>query len=193
VGLTVNNGQLSDLAWRDFYVVGTSPEIGTEGNAADWAWVDPQSKVKFSNDDKTKIAGESSLFAHVSPYGGFRLNLAYPKSKRAAWSLADKTRLVFWFKGINENVPAWQDANPIVTFHETDEKLLRLMPQGDFLSSPPYNEAREGWYYFAVPLAGNGQWKREGSDITTANWLTIGFDSWGAPPLRIWLDGLALE
>ena len=29
--------------------------------------------------------------------------------------------------------------------------------------------------------------------LATANWLTIGFDSWGAPPLRIWLDGLAFK
>ncbi|MBI3861194.1 MAG: right-handed parallel beta-helix repeat-containing protein [Planctomycetia bacterium] len=193
VGLTVSNGHLSDLAWQDLYVVGNSPEIGTEGNAADWTWVDPQSKVQFSDDAETKIAGKSSLFAHVSPYGGFRLNLAYPASKRAGWRLKDKTRLVFWFKGINENVPAWQDANPIVTLYESEEKSLKLTPQGDFLSTPPYNEAREGWYYFAVPLAGDKQWKREGADIETANWLSIGFDSWGAPPLRIWLDGLALE
>lgn len=193
VGLTVNNGLLSDLAWRDFYVVGNSPEIGTEGNAAEWFWVDPQSKVGFSDDNKVKIAGKSSLFAHVAPYGGFRLNLAYPASKRAGWALKDKTRLVFWFKGINENVPAWQDANPIVTLHESDEKFLRLTPNGDLLSTPPYNEAREGWYYFAVPLAGDKQWKREGATLDTAHWLSIGFDSWGAPPLRIWLDGLALE
>ena len=133
------------------------------------------------------------VLPHVAPYGGFRLNLAYPASKRAGWSLTDKTRLVFWFKGINENVPAWQDANPIVTLYESDEKFLRLTPHGDLLSTPPYNEAREGWYYFAVPLAGDSQWRREGAAIDTVNWLAIGFDSWGAPPLRIWLDGLALE
>ena len=31
------------------------------------------------------------------------------------------------------------------------------------------------------------------ASITTVNFLTIGFDSWGAPPLRIWLDGLAIK
>ncbi|MBS0262664.1 MAG: right-handed parallel beta-helix repeat-containing protein [Planctomycetes bacterium] len=193
VGLTVTNGVLSDLAWRDLYVVGQSVEIGTEGQASDWEWVDPQSRVKFSNDERVKIAGKSSLYAHVSPYGGFRLNLAYPAAKQARWSLAGKSRVVFWFKGINENLPAWQDANPIVTLHESAERFVKLTPQGDFLSSPPFNEAREGWYYFEVPLAGSAKWKREGADLETVNWLTIGFDSWGAPPLQIWLDGLALE
>ena len=70
---------------------------------------------------------------------------------------------------------------------------MRLMPQGDFLSSPPYNEAREGWYYFDAPLNGDKKWKREGDKIDVAHWLTLGFDSWGNPPLRIWIDGLAFE
>ena len=50
IGVTVNNGLLSDLAWRDFYVVEEGPEWGTEGNAADWGWIDPQSKVVFADD-----------------------------------------------------------------------------------------------------------------------------------------------
>jgi parallel beta-helix repeat protein len=193
LGLTVNNGLLSDLAWRDFYVVGNAPEIGTEGQAADWTWIDTASRVKFSDDKEIHIAGRSSIYAFAQPYGGQRLNLAYPSSKKAGWSLEGKTRLVFWFKAINENVPAWQDANPIVTLYENDEKFMRLTPKGDFLSAPPYNEAREGWYYFAVPLAGDGKWQRDGAVLLSANFLSIGVDSWGAPPLRMWIDGLALE
>lgn len=193
VGVTANNGSLSSLAWRDFYVVGNAPEIGTDGEAADWTWFDPDSKVKFSDDKETIIAGSSSVFALAQPYGGQRLNLLYPSSKKAGWSLKDKTRLVFWFKAINENVPAWQDANPIVTLYETDDKFVRITSKGDILSSPPYNEAREGWYYFAVPLAGDKQWQREGADLSTVNFLAIGVDSWGAPPLRMWIDGLAFD
>jgi hypothetical protein len=193
LGITVNNGLLSDLAWLDFYVVGNASELGTEGQAADWTWVDPASKVKFSDDKEIHIAGTSSIYAFAQPYGGQRLNLVYPSSKKAAWSLEGKTRLVFWFKAINENVPAWQGENPIVTLFASDEIFMRLTPKGDFLSTPPYNEAREGWYYFAVPLAGDGMWQRDGAVLLTANYLSIGVDSWGAPPLRMWIDGLALE
>ena len=120
------------------------------------------------------------------------INLKRLRTK-AGLSLEGKTRLVFWFKAINENVPAWQGENPIVTLYESDDKFMRLTPKGDFLSTPPYNEAREGWYYFAVPLAGDAQWQREGAVLLTANFLSIGVDSWGAPPLRMWIDGLALE
>jgi hypothetical protein len=77
--------------------------------------------------------------------------------------------------------------------YESPFRFLRLEPRQDLLSSPPYNEAREGWAYIAVPLQGEDLWKREGSAITTVNFLSIGFDSWGAPPLRIWLDGLAIK
>ena len=112
VGLTVNNGLLSDLAWRDFYAVEDVEELGTEGQAAEWSWVDPQSQVKFSDDREVRICGSSSLYAFVHPYSGRRVNLLYPSSRQAGWPLAGKKSLVFWFKGVDENVPAWQDCQP---------------------------------------------------------------------------------
>ncbi len=193
VGVTGTNGVLSDLGWRDFYVVEDLKELGTEGASAEWGWVDPQSKVVFKDDDEVKISGGSSVYALVKPYGGGRVSLLYPRGKSAGWSLAGKTKLVFWVKAINENVPAWQDLNPLVTLYEAEGRSVKLSPARDLMSQPPYNEAREGWTYFVVPLGGDGQWKREGGQIGAVNWITIGFDSWGAPPLRIWLDGLALK
>ncbi|MBN2559593.1 MAG: right-handed parallel beta-helix repeat-containing protein [Phycisphaerae bacterium] len=132
VGLTVDNGRFPDLAWRDFYAVEDCAEQGTEGQAADWGWIDPQSKVAYRDDESVRIAGKSSVAAHVEPYGGMLVSLLYPTSKQARLSLEGKKELVFWIKAINENVP-------------------------------------------------------------TLNYLTIAFDSWGAPPLRIWIDGMALK
>ena len=100
---------------------------------------------------------------------------------------------MFWVKAINENVPAWQDLNPLVTLYESEGKFVKLSPVRDLMSQPPYNEAREGWTYFEVPLGGDEQWKKEGGEVGMVNWMTIGFDSWGAPPLRIWVDGLAVR
>lgn len=81
----------------------------------------------------------------------------------------------------------------MVTLYESADKSVVLRPAGDFLSQRPNNEEREGWSYFAVPLASSERWKREGEPIAVLNYLTIGFDSWGAPPLRIWIDGMALK
>ena len=193
VGLTVNNGLLSDLAWRDFYAVEEVTEIGTEGQAADWTWVDPGSRVLFSDDRATKLVGQSAVLALVKPYSGNRVSLLYPSSKKAGIRLDGKTHLVFWIKAINENVPAWQDVNPLVTLYESAEKSAVLRPTVDLMGQRPNNEEREGWSYFAVPLAGSPLWNRAGPSIAVLNYLTIGFDSWGTPPLQIWIDGMAFK
>ena len=62
-----------------------------------------------------------------------------------------------------------------------------------FLSQRFDNEEREGWSHFVVPLTGDDRWVREGAAISTANFTTIGFDSWGTPPLRIRIDGLTIQ
>ncbi len=193
VGLTVDNGRLSDLVWRDFYAVEDCVEQGTEGQAADWGWIDPQSKIAYRDDERVRIAGKSSVAAHVEPYSGMLVRLLYPVSKKAGLPLEGKKELVFWVKAINENVPAWQGLQPIVTLYESEKKFAVLTPATDLMSARPNNEEREGWSYLVVPLAGSEQWKLEGDLPAVLNYLTIGFDSWGAPPLRIWIDGMALK
>jgi len=192
VGMTVTNGLLSDLAWRDFYVVEEGPEWGTEGQARDWGWVDPQSSVTFE-DDPQCIAGATAVRALVDPYSGTFVHLLYPQSKQADIPLAGKTQFVFWIKAINENVPAWQGAQPVVTLYESEERFALFTPKDDLLSSRPNNEEREGWSYFVVPLAGDDRWERTGDLPAKLNYVTIGCDSWGAPPLRIWLDGISVR
>jgi parallel beta-helix repeat protein len=195
VGLTVTSGPFSDLVWRDLYVVEPLDELGTEGAdaAAKWSFIDPRSRVAFTADRHTKIAGESAVYAFVNPYGGERVSLRFPAATDLKLPLENKSKLVFWIRSINENIPAWQNANPVLTLYESPTRFVRLEPRQDLLSSPPYNEAREGWTYITVPLEGDELWKREGSAIAVVNYLTVGFDSWGSPPLRIWLDGLAIK
>ncbi len=123
VGLTVDNGLLSDLAWRDFYVVDDAAEIATEGEAAKWSWSDPSSKAKFSDDAALAIAGKSSLAAVINPYSGGRVSLLYPSTKDAGIKLNGKSSISFWWKGINQNMPGWQDVNPVITFFENELSL----------------------------------------------------------------------
>jgi hypothetical protein len=67
LGLTVNNGPFADLAWRDLYVVERVAELGTESRdaAAQWDWVDPQSRVTFAASRRKPVlqlqAGDVSL------------------------------------------------------------------------------------------------------------------------------------
>lgn len=192
IALTVRDGDLSDLAWRDLYVVENIREIGTDKSTDGWSWHDPDSKVNFELDAKNKLLGESSLLAKISPYSGGRVTLVN-KLPNDGVSLAGKKHLVFWLKTRNENVPAWQEVNPPITLRGAGDERMTLTPTRDFLSQPPYNEAREGWTYFAVPLAGSEDWKQDGKLPATLRTLEIGFDSWGAPPLLIWIDGLGLK
>lgn len=192
LGLTVNNGLLSDLAWRDVYVTEDLSEVGTEGQVEGWSWIDATSKCRFRADRDIRLCGAESLRASVKPYGGGRVTLVFRVPSESI-SLVDRSRLAFWVKKRNEHVPAWQGENPIVTLADQAGEQLAFNPAGDFLSSPPYNEARDGWTYFVVPLSGNDMWKRSGFDIREVQEIRIGFDSWGAPPLEIWLDGLTIQ
>jgi parallel beta-helix repeat protein len=192
VGVTVNNGLLADLGWRDFYVVDEREQPATEGQASHWTFQDDwqRSKVAFTDDKAVKIAGMSSLHAEVNPYSGARLRLLYPEMKNADWSVKGKTHLAFWLKVVKEH--PWQDANPEITLYETDKKFVRLVPRREVLGNA-VNEAREGWWYVVVPLAGDDVWQRQGPTLETINYLSIGFDTWEHGPLRIWVDGLRLQ
>jgi len=110
-----------------------------------------------------------------------------------ALDLPAGSSLVFWLKTRNENIPAWQGANPLLALVDPSGARHELTPQGDFLSAPPYNEAREGWTCFTVPLAGNDDWKASETPVRALRELHFGFDSWGAPPLTIWLDGVTVR
>jgi hypothetical protein len=130
----------------------------------------------------------------VRPYSGGRVSLLYPAPRNAAWSLSGRSRVVFWVKAITEDSVGWQNANPILTLHDADGQTVVITPKVDFLSHRPNNEEREGWSRFEVPLAGNSQWSRSGAEeLATVDYLTIGFDSWGASPLRIWIDALSFQ
>lgn len=193
VGLTVTNGSLSDLAWVDLYVTSSEKELGTEGEASQWTWEDPQSKVQFTDDAGIKLQGKSSLLATIKPYSGGRCNLIYRIPNKEGIALEGKKQLTFWIRSENDNIPSWQNPNPIITLRDGDKKFRMLTPQHDPLLKLADSEAREGWLRVVVPLGGDKDWKLEGDKIDKIQSISFGFDSWGGDPLRIWLDGLQIE
>ncbi|MEK6258781.1 MAG: right-handed parallel beta-helix repeat-containing protein [Planctomycetota bacterium] len=203
VGLNVSNGLLTESAWRDVYVIRDVTELGTEGEATNWSIEDfhertrsneQTSRAKFTIDETDQLIGKSALGVVIQPYAGFRAALTYPKSRDATWSLAGKTKLVFWLKAINADVTGWQ-GGPFIVVQGDGDKCCHIEPKSgrDLMRELDHNEAREGWRLFEIPLRGDDRWQLDGELPATARAVSLAFDSWGAPTLRLWIDGLAIE
>ena len=203
VSLNVSNGVLTEPAWRDVYVTRDVNELGTEGEAANWSIEDfndrtrsneQTSRAKFTNDSGDHLIGQSALGVVIQPYAGFRAALTFPKSLDAKWPLAGKTKLIFWLKAINADVTGWQ-GGPFIVIHGDDGKRCHIEPKPgrDLMRELDHNEAREGWRLFEIPLHGDDRWQLDGDLPATARAVSLAFDSWGAPTLRFWIDGLAIE
>jgi parallel beta-helix repeat protein len=191
VALTVNNGALSDLAWRHVYAVEAVDELATGDSADAWSWSDPQSQVKFAADADVRLVGNDSVRATVNPYSGGRVTLKFRLPE--ARVVSDFAELSFWLAKRNENTPSWQNANPLVGLFDAAGQVMEFTPTSDLLNSPRHNEARDGWTYFAIPLAGNEEWTRSGVAVAEVVELQLGFDSWGGEPFAVWIDGLTLR
>ena len=140
------------------------------------------------------MIGQSALGVVIQPYAGFRAALTFPKSLDAQWPLAGKTKLMFWLKAINADVTGWQ-GGPFIVLHGDGGKRCHLEPKPgrDLMRELDDNEAREGWRLFEIPLRGDERWQLDGDLPATARAVSLAFDSWGAPTLRFWIDGLAIE
>jgi parallel beta-helix repeat protein len=202
VGVSVDNGVLADLAWRDFIVTGrVATEIGTEGQASSWGFelqgnAGGQGKILF-DDDADCVAGRTSLRFQPNPYPGMYATAIFPGARDAAWNLKEKTRVSFWIKFENSNIPGFQEPGPVLRFLSADGEL-RLQPSGgrNLLVSLPHSEARWSWLAVEIPLAGSEAWERTVSgkfDIETVKAFSMSLDSWGGDPFTIWLDGFAIE
>ncbi|MFO1077720.1 MAG: right-handed parallel beta-helix repeat-containing protein [Planctomycetota bacterium] len=192
VGLTVDDGALFALAWVDVHVV---DDGDLAADPSQWTWTDDSGRCRaaFTADRDRKLAGADAVLARVDPYDGMRVNLLWPASRRAALPLAGRSEFVFWLAAIDADPTGWQDGNPVVTLWQDAEHRAVYRPARDLLQLPARSEARDGWTRFAVPLAGDGLWRREGPALDRVEWITLGFDSWGAPPLAFWIDALALR
>lgn len=203
IGLNVSNGESIQLAWHNVYAVRDVEELGTDGHSADWSIEDfhdrtrsnqQTSRAAFNDDTSEYLVGKSAVRVVIRPYAGFRAALTYPKSRDAKWPANGKTKLVFWLKAINEDVTGWQ-GGPFITLHDADNQRCHIEPKPglDLMRQLDHNEAREGWQLMEIPLSSNEKWQVDGTVPSTIQAVSLAFDSWGAPTLRFWIDGLAFE
>jgi parallel beta-helix repeat protein len=201
VGLTVDNGSLADLTWRDLIVVApVEHELGTEGNAADWGFElegnNGNGRIIFENDTDA-LLGTRSLRFSPNPYPGAYATAIYPAARNASWNFANKKAIHFWIKTENSNLPGFQNAGPVVRLLGRNGQMeLKPIKGGNLLNDPPFSEARWLWMPLGIPLQGDEHWERKNSGeirLEEVNAISISLDSWGGEPFTVWLDGLSVE
>lgn len=202
LGLTVNNGALAALAWRDLLVVApVREEVGTEGQASRWGFdlennADGKGRIIFS-DDPGAIVGSRCLRFTPNPYPGAYATAIYPAARNAGWNFTGRKRIQFWIRANNPNVPCFQNAGPVVRLLGHDGHIeYKPAKEANLLNDPPSSEARWLWMPISIPLEGDASWQRITAgqvQIDRIDAISIGLDSWGGDPFTIWLDGLAVE
>ena len=148
VGVTATNGVLAGLAFRDLIVCReVKDEIGTEGQAARWGFelegnADSRGKISFA-DDEDAVSGRFSLRWTPNPYPGLYATAIFPKSRDAGWDLSKKSRVSFWLKAENPNIPGFQEPGPVLRLYGK-EGTIKVQPSGgrNLLVGAPFSEAR---------------------------------------------------
>jgi parallel beta-helix repeat protein len=202
VNLTVDNGALADLAWRDLLVVEpVAPELGTEGQAGLWGYelennTDGKGRMIFTDETDAIIGGRCLRFT-PNPYPGAYATAIFPALRNAGWNFSNCKRIRFWIKSRNPNVPGWQNAGPVVRLLGAHGQVEFKPPKdANLLNDPPFSEARWLWMPVSIPLAGDSLWERRSQgeiSLEHIDALSISPDSWGGDPFMVWLDGLGIE
>lgn len=202
LGLTVDNGALANLAWRDLLVVApVDRELGTEGHAALWRGDfegDPQKRGRWVvADDSDALIGRHSLRLSPDPYPGAYATARLSAPSGEPWDFSGKREIKFWVKALNPNVPGWQNAGPMVRLSGPDGQYeYRPAKDANLLNDPPFSEARWLWMPVKIPLSGDDRWSRTSSGNASLERIvaiSLSFDSYGWDPFTIWLDGLTIE
>jgi parallel beta-helix repeat protein len=194
VGITVNNGKLSSLAWFDIYIVSTAPEIGTDGEASQWFCSrDADQIAQFSNDDMDRIKGEYST--KMVTGDSFPVYAGFPSTRDAKWDISGKSILELWVKKYTTN--GWRDDadinNPTIILATDKHNYFRYTPHVScFRDASVHQEAWYGWQYIAIPLAGDDFWRKTSigtPSLSSINYLEIVTGTYGAGYI-VWFDGL---
>jgi parallel beta-helix repeat protein len=202
LGLTVDNGALADLAWRDLIVSEpVKEEIGTENQAARWGFElegngDGHGRMAFA-EDADAVVGKTSLRFSPNPYPGQYATAIFPRGRDADWDFSGRTKVRFWIKATNPNLPGFQNSGPVLWLYGRDGTVKIEPSKGrNLFGDLPFSEARWTWMAVEIPLGGSADWTRTDDgkiDLTHIRGLGLALDSWGGEPFTVWLDGLTAE
>lgn len=164
IGVTVSNGALADLAWRDCYVLSPEPEVATEGGAARWKIDTKDASVHFNlRDADASVAGSRSVAIRSEDFAGGSFEARLMSSNNLP-DFSNIKKIFLWIKFENANIGGFGGANPIVTLYGKDASLVLTPVAGgaprNLLMDLVAPETRDGWVPIEVDLDGAGQWSK---------------------------------
>ena len=164
------------------------PADMAEMNVENWTAWSQDGTTTLANDTSRKHNGAGSIKFVTT--GGFDNYVRYPIGLMARWDLSSVTNIRFWVYASNPSPVGFQSQSPWVRLGNFQSGYFQWTPSSDVL-----NNARNRWYEFVVPVAGNATWSRStfgAPSLSRINYLEIHADTWDAG-FTLWLDGVRVE
>lgn len=164
VSLTVDDGVYAGMAFKEIYAT-ESDDPFCEGPRPAWI-ARLESEAGFPplvQAGARSVVGAHSVEVKVAEHPGGAIRLELPLD---GMDLSGAEACAFWLSSVNAVQAGYYGAGPILGL-ESAKGALAYSPHRDgepvnllSLGGMPYPEAREGWVYVEIPLAGSSAWRR---------------------------------
>lgn len=195
MGLTVNDGRMADIAFKNIYVNYKGEEIGTDDSATKWDYKSDDNNSVLKEDRETFISGDHSVCLLAER--GTCHKLQYPLEKNARMDLTKKDLMAFYIKFQADSDTDWHKANkkPIIRLYTDKNDYFEYKPLDAYLEqifSKIWEEKYE-WKYFEILFKEPCGWecKTYGNPkFSYINYIEIEEGPFKDSKSEFWIDGL---
>lgn len=198
ISLTVDNGQLADLSYKNVFVIDEGEETGTEDKADNWLLISNDPAIQISNDYTHYVQGLSSL--RISTEKGSRHRAIYPAGKGLNLDLSTKEYLTFFYKFENGlNFTHEDNKKPVIRLYTTEKDYLEFKPQKPYLEKikTEIKENQYSWERLSFPLKVEPEhWTKKvvaRPNLARINYIEIEFGPAASAESTLWIDALQFK
>lgn len=195
MGLTVNDGRMADIAFKNIYVNYKGKETGTEDLISKWGYDSDDDEAVLKEDTENYISGNHSICLMTKK--GTNHKLFYPADKNAGLDLTDKDIMAFYIKFQADSETDWQKVNkkPVIRLHTTENDYFEYMPEDAYLEQifSRLWEEKYDWKYFEILLKNPYGWKCKEfgkPKVNNINYIEIEEGPFKDSKSEFWIDGL---
>ena len=197
VDVTVHDGALAGLAYRQVAVVPTGTPIGEDVSGWTYACSATHGASAVFGDMSgctgtvaADVEGLQDGSVHLTTDAPFDFAGIFPRSQDLGLDgSATDAVLAFFVRARNANeLGGWQGNAPKVVLVSAGGTIT-YTPTANMLP----NDGKE-WFYVAVPLAGDAAWTRvdRGGDLSDISAIELHMDTWGWGAYDVWIDAMTL-